>query len=175
MAKRTTKSAAETKAFVRELASQLCGGDVLALVGPLGAGKTTAVQVLAAALGVEQRPRSPSYTLLQPYQLPREVRGIRTLVHVDAYRVSGSELLEAGLADYLADPGALVAVEWGDRVRAMLPPHTRWVHITPGAEPGTRHLASSGRTRSARRASPRPAPRSRVVRTAAGKPLRRRG
>lgn len=175
MAKRTASSLAETRAFIRSFASELRGGDVLGLVGPLGAGKTTAVQMLAAALGVPKRPRSPSYTLLQPYPLPREVRGIHTLVHVDAYRVSGPELLDAGLADYLADPGTLVAVEWGDRVRSMLPPYTRWVHITPGAEPGTRRLASSGRIRSARHGSPRPAPRSRVVRTASGKPLRRRG
>lgn len=133
-------SLAQTQAFVRRLAATLRGGDVLGLVGPLGAGKTTVVQMLAQMLGVPQRPRSPSYTLLQPHPLPREIRGIRTLVHVDAYRVSGPELMDAGLAEYLADPHALVIVEWADRVAKLLPPTTRWLSLTPGREPTERIL-----------------------------------
>lgn len=136
-----SRSTEDTIAFIRKLAAQLRGGDVLGLVGPLGAGKTTAVQALAAAMGVTKRPRSPSYTLLQPYELPTEVRGIRTLVHVDAYRVSGPELMDAGLAEYLADPHALVAVEWADRIRTQLPPGTKWLAITPGRGANERELA----------------------------------
>ncbi len=134
------KSLAQTQAFVRELAGTLRGGDVLGLVGPLGAGKTTITQTIAAALGVPKRPRSPSYTLLQPYELPKEIRGIRTLVHVDAYRVAGPELMDAGLAEYLADPHALVVVEWADRVAKELPASTRWLHIQPGDKPTERKV-----------------------------------
>lgn len=136
------KSLAQTQAFVRELTETLRGGDVLGLVGPLGAGKTTITQALAAALGVPKRPRSPSYTLLQPYELPKEVRGIRTLVHVDAYRVSGSDLMDAGLAEYLADPHALVVVEWADRIAKLLPATTRWLRIEPGDKPTERMIAT---------------------------------
>jgi tRNA threonylcarbamoyladenosine biosynthesis protein TsaE len=131
-------SLAQTRAFVRRLAATLHGGNVLGLVGPLGAGKTTVVQMLAKELGVLQRPRSPSYTLLQPYTLPREIRDISTLVHVDAYRVSGPELLDAGLAEYLTDPHALIVVEWADQVLNLLPPHTITLALTPGRKPSER-------------------------------------
>ena len=131
-------SLAQTRAYVRRLAATLRGGNVLGLIGPLGAGKTTVVQMLAKELGVLQRPRSPSYTLLQPYTLPHEIRGISTLVHVDAYRVSGPELLDAGLAEYLADPHALIAVEWADRLSGLLPAHTITLTLTPGRKPSER-------------------------------------
>lgn len=141
------KSLAGSGAFIAQLAPTLAGGDVLALVGPLGAGKTTVVQALARALGVRQRPRSPSYTLLQPYPLPRPVRGIKTLVHVDAYRVSAAELLDAGLADYLHDPQALVAIEWADRVASALPPHAIWLTIGFGPSATGRTFQLRRRTR----------------------------
>lgn len=117
----TVRSLTETAAFIQHLAASLRGGDVLALIGPLGAGKTTIVQLLARLLGVRQRPRSPSYTLLQPYPLPKPVCNIHTLVHVDAYRVTAEELLEAGLRDYLHDPHALLVIEWADRLGKALP------------------------------------------------------
>lgn len=93
------------------------GGSV-ALVGPLGAGKTVFVRGLAAGLGVDTRlVASPTFVIVNEYPSAR-----RPLVHVDLYRVADASELEAtGFLDWLA-PGAVVAVEWADRIPEALPP-----------------------------------------------------
>jgi len=139
----TVQSLVETERFVVRLTATLKGGDVLGLVGPLGAGKTTITQIIALALGVKQRPRSPSYTVLQPYSLPKEIRGIKTLVHVDAYRVNGTELMDAGLSDYLTDPHSLIVVEWADRVKDVLPSSTTFLSLASGHAPNQRLISTS--------------------------------
>jgi tRNA threonylcarbamoyladenosine biosynthesis protein TsaE len=91
---------------------------VLLLCGPLGAGKTVFVQGLAAGLGLDPRAvASPTFVIAHEYAAP----GGRRLCHVDCYRLaSAGELEAAGLLDLLA-PGAVVAVEWGDRFEQALP------------------------------------------------------
>lgn len=93
-------------------------GLVLALEGPLGAGKTVFVKGFAAGLGIDpDRVASPSFVLVHEYPVP----GGRSLAHVDLYRVGCvHELEEAGFLD-LQEPGALLAVEWGDRFPEALP------------------------------------------------------
>jgi tRNA threonylcarbamoyladenosine biosynthesis protein TsaE len=93
-------------------------GLVLALAGSLGAGKTVFVKGFAAGLGIDpNRVASPTFVLCHEYAAPDG----RTLAHVDLYRVNGvQELEEAGFLD-LQEPGALLAVEWGDRFPEALP------------------------------------------------------
>ena len=92
-------------------------GDVLALVGPLGAGKTHLVKGVAQGLGIDD-PRqviSPTFVLIREYQ------GRLWLYHFDAYRLSGvGEMYELGCEEYFEGEGVCV-VEWADRVRACLP------------------------------------------------------
>jgi tRNA threonylcarbamoyladenosine biosynthesis protein TsaE len=86
------------------------------LSGDLGAGKTTVARGLLRALGVAEIVRSPSYTLLETY----EPEGHRVL-HLDLYRLSGGDELQAlGLRDEL-DAGVLLLVEWPERAREALP------------------------------------------------------
>lgn len=90
---------------------------ILTLSGPLGAGKTTFVQALARALGVTSRPRSPTFSLLRTYVLPKEIQGIRRLVHIDAYRLETiSDLYALDLEGELAEPGTVIALEWPEQV-----------------------------------------------------------
>jgi tRNA threonylcarbamoyladenosine biosynthesis protein TsaE len=93
---------------------------VVALVGPLGAGKTVWVKGLAEGLGVDPKlVASPTFVIASEY--PRRGRGIRRLAHVDLYRLeSEAELEAAGFLDLLA-PGTVVAVEWADHFPAALP------------------------------------------------------
>ncbi len=92
------------------LASQLVAGDVLCLDGPLGAGKTTLVRALVAALGGDPaQVASPTFTLMHIYQARLRV------VHVDAYRLSSAAGLGALGFDEAAD-GAVAVVEWAERV-----------------------------------------------------------
>lgn len=106
----------ETWKAARILARELKSGDVVCLDGELGAGKTTFVQGLAAALGVKGRVTSPTFCIVQ------EHRGDGVfLVHMDLYRLSGEADVEAiGWDDYLAK-GAILAVEWPERARSLIP------------------------------------------------------
>jgi len=109
-------SVEETWAIARQLAAELKPGDVVCLEGDLGAGKTTFVQGLAAALGVPGRVTSPTFCLVQ------EHRGENVLlVHMDLYRLrSEDDVLAIGWEDYLAE-GAIVAVEWPERAGSLVP------------------------------------------------------
>ncbi len=98
----------------------------IALEGPLGAGKTTFTRHLLRALGVDGRIKSPTYALLEPY----EVDG-RTVSHLDFYRFDDPrEWIDAGLRDVFAAPGLKIA-EWPDRAAAVLPPADLLIRIEP--------------------------------------------
>lgn len=106
-----------TRALARTIARLLPVGQLVVLSGPLGAGKTTFVAALAAALGSEAQVTSPTYTLVHEYPTPAG-----PLVHVDAYRLDAA--LELGavldLDAYLSRARAVV-VEWGERLLAAHP------------------------------------------------------
>lgn len=108
----------------RYVARQLGPGDVVALVGDLGAGKTTFVRGLAEGLGIPgEAVGSPTFALVNHYR-----GGELPLVHADLYRIgSHAEAEAAGLSDALHDPEAVVAVEWPLRARALIPIHAIWL------------------------------------------------
>ena len=109
-------SVEETWALAKRLAAELKPGDVVRLEGDLGAGKTTFVQGLAAALGVAGRVTSPTFCLVQEHRGD----GI-LLVHMDLYRLCNEDdVLAIGWEDYLAE-GAIVAVEWPERAGSLIP------------------------------------------------------
>jgi tRNA threonylcarbamoyladenosine biosynthesis protein TsaE len=104
-------------------------GDVVALTGDLGAGKTTLVQGLAAALGVRGYATSPTFALIREYHLPADRHGGRLrLYHVDLYRLSPADVAGIEL-DELFDEGAVVVIEWAERARHTLPADTLWVEM----------------------------------------------
>jgi tRNA threonylcarbamoyladenosine biosynthesis protein TsaE len=134
----TTRSEQETEAAAARLAAGLREGDLLLLVGPLGAGKTTFVRGLARGLGSPATVNSPTFQLVRIYP------GRLQLAHVDLYRLAASvELADLGL-DELLDQGA-VAVEWGDRLGLSGPQPGRCgrVLIEP-AGPEVRRLRLEG-------------------------------
>ncbi len=110
----------------RYVARQLGAGDVLALVGDLGTGKTTFVRGLAEGLGLDpEAVSSPTFALAQQYR-----GGDVSLVHADLYRIgSDAEAEAAGLSDLLHDPEAVVAVEWPLNAKGLMPRHALWLHF----------------------------------------------
>jgi tRNA threonylcarbamoyladenosine biosynthesis protein TsaE len=112
----------------REFASTLQPPAVVALSGELGAGKTTLVRAVARALGVTESVTSPTFALVHRYRGD----GL-TIYHVDAYRIKpGDEGRDLGFEDMLADPRAIVFVEWPERL-ASPPPFTHRIaleHVT---------------------------------------------
>jgi tRNA threonylcarbamoyladenosine biosynthesis protein TsaE len=115
-----THGAAETQAVGEALAAAIRPGQVVALRGDLGAGKTTFVQGLARGMGVRSRVSSPTFVLVNEYTGADGVR----LAHVDTYRLGALVLDEAegmGLEELLEDRDTVVAIEWADRVAELLP------------------------------------------------------
>jgi tRNA threonylcarbamoyladenosine biosynthesis protein TsaE len=107
---------AATIAFGATLVPELADAPVVFLRGQLGAGKTTLVKGILRALGHQGSVKSPTYTLLEPY----EVSG-RTVYHLDLYRIGDSEELDFIGIDELMDAEAIKLVEWPERGAGRLP------------------------------------------------------
>lgn len=124
-------------ALGRRLADQVRIGDVIALEGGLGAGKTTLARGILEGLGLEGEAPSPSFAIVQPYDVP-EVR--LPVAHVDLYRLDGvEETEELGLDEYLVD--SLLIIEWPDRLGDRLWSHALVLHV--GIDPtGGRRLTA---------------------------------
>ncbi len=122
----------ETLDFGRRLGKGLEAGDVVALEGDLGAGKTTLTKGLMEGLGYEGEVTSPTFSLVQEYG-----RGRLEVFHFDFYRVEEmGELFELGWDDYLERGGVLI-VEWPNLFPELLPEGTRWFqlrHVEGGRE-----------------------------------------
>lgn len=116
----TSNDATQTLALGHLLGESLTGRDFLALSGPLGAGKTQFIKGIAAGLAVpaDEPIVSPTFVLI------REYRGRLKLYHIDAYRLGGTEeLFSLGLDEMVAEPEAVVAIEWADRTPEAMPAH----------------------------------------------------
>ena len=114
----------EMEGLGRALAAEAGPGDVLALSGPLGAGKTQLVKGLASGMGYSGPVTSPTFTLLHEYQGQRG-----ELLHLDFYRAGRAEEIEALGWDDLLERGALVVVEWAERFGGLVPSGSRWLEI----------------------------------------------
>ena len=137
----TTRSAQATRALGKSLAARLRGGDVVALRGDLGSGKTMLVQGIAAGLGVKRTVNSPTFILMRVYPVRPARRGIQQLVHVDGYRIHDEHEFEhIGLPDYLGRPDTVTVIEWPDRLPTLLP-RRRWtVRLGTGAHLNHRRI-----------------------------------
>ena len=121
-------SVEETWAVAKQFAAELKSGDVVALEGDLGAGKTTFVQGLAAALGAKRAVTSPTFCLVVEHPTDTLL-----LVHLDLYRLHGpDDVLDLGWEDYLSR-GAAMLVEWPDRAGDLVPPDAWHVRLEHGA------------------------------------------
>ena len=117
-----TRSTQQTHLLAKKILKKLRGGDVLALSGELGSGKTTLVQGLAKALGITEQITSPTFVLMKIYILPKPISGITQLCHIDAYRLFSSvELASIGAQEYIGDAKTLTVIEWPERVSQLIP------------------------------------------------------
>jgi len=117
-----SNSPGETESFGQQFAGILTPGDVLALAGGLGSGKTQFVRGLAAALGATTSATSPTFTLIHEYS-----GGRLPIYHLDFFRIEDRQAAERlGLDDYFFGDGVSV-VEWADRFPELIPENARWI------------------------------------------------
>ncbi len=110
-----TRNESETLQKAEEFAQSLKPGDVVALSGELGAGKTVFARGIARALGITSEVASPTFTLINEY------RGTYTLRHMDFYRLNNPrEILDIGVEDYFYDDG-ICLVEWPEKLGGLFP------------------------------------------------------
>lgn len=119
-----TKNESETVDLGKKIAGILKKGDILAITGDLGTGKTALVKGIARGLSIEEHITSPTFTLVHSYKGPR-----LTLHHFDVYRVSDEdELFEIGFEEYIYGDDVCV-IEWADLISPMLPARTGWIRL----------------------------------------------
>jgi tRNA threonylcarbamoyladenosine biosynthesis protein TsaE len=118
----TSKSAEETIALGRTYGSDARRGDVFALRGDLGAGKTQFVKGFVAGIGSKADVTSPTFVLIHEYD-----DGRLPVYHFDFYRVESREALSRlGFDDYIFGDGVSL-IEWADRYSALIPSHAKWL------------------------------------------------
>lgn len=127
------EAACAASAEALALHTDLLHDAIIELHGPLGAGKTTFVRHLLQALGVQGRVKSPTYALMEPYELDAD--GDRWAVwHFDFYRFDDpQEWEDAGFRELFASPG-LKLVEWPEKAEGLLPTADLQLHIEPNAD-----------------------------------------
>lgn len=113
----TIESEADMQIFGERLGRSLNGGEMIELIGDVGAGKTTFVRGVARGMGVSETVQSPSFTINRVYDADRGLR----LVHYDFYRLSDAGIMADELAETIDDPTAVVIVEWAGAVDEILP------------------------------------------------------
>lgn len=135
---RTSGSEGETRALGAQVGAALEPGDVVALYGPLGSGKTTLIQGIAQGSG-----RQPDVVKSPTFVLQREYPGAVPLVHVDGYRLDGAE--EAAWLDVelIFSPRKITLIEWAERFEGLLPADVLQVHLNH-VSTNRRHIALRG-------------------------------
>ena len=112
------ESDAAMQAFGKQLGAQVQGGDVLELIGDVGAGKTTLVKGVARGMGIDETVQSPSFTISRVYD--ESAAGLR-LAHYDFYRLQDAGIMADELHETATSPTAVTIIEWADIVSGVLP------------------------------------------------------
>lgn len=127
---KTISSETEMKDFGAQLGAQLRGGEVIQLIGDVGAGKTTLVKGIAKGLAVDDEVQSPSFTLSRVYEARDNLR----LVHYDFYRLTDAGIMALEVAEDIQDPQTITIIEWADVIAGILPEQHTTITITSPSE-----------------------------------------
>ena len=127
------------RVFGNKLGGLLAGGQVIELVGDVGAGKTTLAKGIAEGLGVDEDVQSPSFTISRVYDAHRGLH----LAHYDFYRLHDAGIMANDLAEMVSDPQTVTLIEWANIVDGVLPAERLTIEIQPVDE-FTRRLSLRG-------------------------------
>lgn len=133
-----TSSPEETELLGQKIGARLKGGEVLALFGGMGAGKTVLTRGIARGLGVAEGVSSPTFALVHEYD------GRLKIYHFDMFRVeSWDDLYSTGFFDFL-DSGAVLIVEWSENIENALPESAVRIRLAPGRTERERVISIEG-------------------------------
>ena len=124
----------QMKDFGAKLGALLHGGEIIELIGDVGAGKTTLTKGIARGMGIDEDVQSPSFTISRVYEIPTHVR----LAHYDFYRLHDAGIMADELHETLHDPRAVTVIEWAEIVSGILPKDRLTIHIIPVSEDARR-------------------------------------
>ena len=134
-----TQSEESMRELGKRLGSSFKGGEVVELIGDVGAGKTTLTKGIAVGLGVTEDVQSPSFTLSRLYEGANNIQ----LAHYDFYRLSDPGILADELVDTMGQADTVTVIEWADIVEGVLPDERITIHITSFSE-SERHITMKG-------------------------------
>ncbi|RLC39044.1 tRNA (adenosine(37)-N6)-threonylcarbamoyltransferase complex ATPase subunit type 1 TsaE [Candidatus Falkowbacteria bacterium] len=124
-----TNSEKETFKLAKDFSEKLKGGEIIGLIGDLGAGKTIFTKGLAKGLGVKKMVNSPTFVLMKIYDCQNH-KTIKKLVHIDAYRLNSEKDIEAiGAAEYFGRADIITVIEWADKIKKVLPKNTKFITL----------------------------------------------
>jgi tRNA threonylcarbamoyladenosine biosynthesis protein TsaE len=131
MAKYESSSAEQTKQIAEELAKNTTG-NIFALNGELGAGKTIFVQGFARGLGIKDKIISPTFVLMRQHYIPAQKK---VLYHIDLYRLENlKDIKNLGLEEIWSDQNSIVLIEWAEKIKTLLPKNTVTIRLEKTAE-----------------------------------------
>ncbi len=127
----TTTSSTQTRQLGEMLAREIRGGEIICLVGDLGAGKTTFTQGFLKGLGVRGPYTSPTFVIMKEYK--KSVGAVKRVYHIDAYRIEARDVLNLGWEEMVKSTrekkDVVIIVEWADRVKKIVPPDAAWIEF----------------------------------------------
>jgi tRNA threonylcarbamoyladenosine biosynthesis protein TsaE len=127
MSKNTTLNLSQIPEAAKAVAKDLKGGEIFALVGTLGAGKTTFVKAVGKALKMKHLIPSPTFILLQAFEAKLKSKKI-LIYHLDLYRTNGLKEAKAlGLTEFWGKPNTVTFIEWADKIKKHLPTKTKFI------------------------------------------------
>ena len=136
--KLVSKSVKETRLFAKKFAKEILKMPnlmVLSLEGEIGVGKTTFTQGFAEALGIKEKVQSPTFVILKIYDIPKSRKN---LIHVDAYRLRAKDFKVLGWKDFIKNPSNIILVEWGNKIKNILPKNTTRIIFKHSQTPNER-------------------------------------
>jgi len=131
-----TKSSSQTKKLGELLAKKLLKekkqkrAKILGLEGDLGGGKTTFLKGFAKGLGIKEKITSPTFVIMKKFRISTKTYHLKpkTFIHIDCYRINKSkEILALGFKEIIFNSQNIVAIEWADRIRGILPKNLIWI------------------------------------------------
>ncbi len=130
-----SNSPSQTKNFAKKIAKILLSKKtfpkILALRGNLGAGKTTFLKGLAKALGIKEKIISPTFIIMRKHRfLEKKSKSKNWFYHIDCYRIENEkEILNLGFKEIISHPKNIVAIEWAEKIKKILPKKTLWIEF----------------------------------------------